>query len=376
MPKDLLAVLPDDLRSVFADMAFSVTGPVEMSDAQLSMTFTDQGIAAFKSNGRVNLKGGKLDVGAIVDRVEGTLDYTCTRTTSGVPVDFEIWSLLDGFTLNGVSMTNGRVRAASGAGQEVLVPLISANCHGGRVAGAATISPPEDGHRRYEIQLQASDVRFASILADFQTVAPQDPTQTPLSELADDSRGRLDVGVSLAGIANDPNSRRGRGSATVGGGRIVNIPLLVPLVRITNLQLPIEERLDYAFADFYIENRQIIFNEVSISSKSVAAYGYGVATIPDLKLNLRFESKSRSRIPVLTGVFEYLRNELATVVVTGTLGDPHMGLAPLSSAGKVLGHIFHGTPSTQQRTLDQIEKRTEQDTRRPASAGETPVAPR
>jgi hypothetical protein len=370
LPGDLLAVLPEDLKGVFDDLKFAAAGPVELSEAQLSMTFGDGGdIAAFKSDGKVTLRGGKMDVGATVDRIEGTLDYTVSRTTAGTPAEFELWALLDGFALSGVNMTNGRVRAASGVGREVLVPLISADCHGGRVAGTATVAPPENGKRRYEVQLQASNVRFASVLSDFQSVAPQDPTQTPLRELADESRGRLDVGVSLAGIANEPDSRRGRGTATVGGGRIVNVPLLVPLVRITNLQLPIDERLDYAYADFYVDAHQVIFNEVSISSRSVAVYGFGMATLPELGLNLRFESKSRSRIPVLTGIFEFLRNELATVVVTGTLADPRMGVMPLSSATRMLGRVFKGELSQQQRMLDQIERRAEQGSRRPQRGG-------
>jgi hypothetical protein len=365
LPKDLLAVLPDELKSVFDELTFTCSGPADLTEAQLSLTFGDNGkIAAFKNTGRVTIKGGKMDVGATVDRIDGTLDYTVSRTGPQAPPEFEVWALLDRFALSGVNMTNGRVRAASGGGGEILIPLISADCHGGRVAGSASVAPAQNGKRRYEADLAASDVRFASVLSDFQSVAPQDPSQTPLQELPDESRGRLDLGVSLAGVASDPASRRGRGTATVGGGRILNIPLLVPLVRLTNLQIPHDEKLDYAYADFYIQGRQMIFNEVSISSRSVAVYGFGMATLPDLNLDLRFESKSRSRIPVLTGLFEFLRNELVTVVVSGTLGNPHMGVAPFSGATKALGRMFHGTPTPEQKTLDQIEQRAGQDPRR------------
>jgi hypothetical protein len=329
------------------------------------MTFGDDGkIAAFKNSGRVTLRGGKMDVGVTVDRIDGTLDYTVSRTGPELPPEFEIWALLDRFALSGVTMTNGRVRAASAGGGGVLVPLISADCHGGRVAGSANVAPAQNGKRRYDVELQASDVRFASVLSNFQSVAPHDPEEVPLQELADESRGRLDMGVSLAGIAGEPSSRRGRGTATVGGGRIVNVPLLVPLVRLTNLQVPRDEKLDYAYADFYLQGRQLIFNEVSVSSRSVAVYGFGMALLPELTLDLRFESKSRSRIPILTGVFEFLRNELVTVVVSGTLGDPHMGVAPFSGATKALGRMFNGTPTPEQKILDQIEQRSGQDPRR------------
>ena len=98
----------------------------------------------------MTVKGGKVDVGANVTKMDGTLDYTVSRTAPGVAADFEVWALLDSFALTGVNMTNGRVRAASGGSGEVLVPLISADCHGGRMAGSATVSAPENGKRRYE----------------------------------------------------------------------------------------------------------------------------------------------------------------------------------------------------------------------------------
>src|SRR5262249_44998628 len=198
MPKDLLAVLPTDLKGVFEELSFTCTGEAELTEAQLSMTFGDEGkITAFKNSGRVTIKGGKMDVGATVDRIDGTLDYTVSRTGPEVPPEFEIWALLDRFALSGVTMTNGRVRAASGSAGEIPVPLISADCHGGRIAGSASVAAAQNGKRRYEADLEASDVRFASVLSDFQSVAPHDPAQVPLQELPDESRGRLDMGVSL-----------------------------------------------------------------------------------------------------------------------------------------------------------------------------------
>jgi hypothetical protein len=377
LPDDLVAVFPSDLREVLADLKLTAKGPVEVSDAQLSATFSDQGdLAAFKSGGRVTLRDARLDVGVTVDNADTTLQYSVTRTTPDVPPAFEIWALLDSLTVSGVSMSNGRVRVASGAGQEVLIPLISADCHGGRIAGTATVSASENGRRSYVAQLSAGDLRFASVLSDFQTVSPHDPTQTPRAQLADESRGRLGMNLALTGFTNDPDSRRGRGTATIGGGRVVDIPLLVPLVRLSNLQLPWSERLDYAFGDFYVDGRQMIFDELSVTSRSVAVYGYGVATLPDMGLNLRFESKNRTRIPLLTSTFDFLRNELATVVVTGTLGNPQMGLAPLASASRAVGRLFRGAPTPQQRTLDQIEHRAEQDPSRSPPTGQTPIPPR
>jgi hypothetical protein len=376
---DLLAVLPEDLRDVIHELSFETGAPIQTKDSQLALTFDEDGkLSAFKAQGRATLLGAKLDIGASVQGMGGTVDYLAMRTAPRADTDVELWALLDNVSVSGVRMTNGRVRLAS-AGKDILIPLISADCHGGRIAGSAIIAAAakQGGPRRYEAQIQASDVRFAPVIQDFEDVAPTQ-INTPIEEPAtpDESRGRLDAGFSLAGTVGDPLSRRGRGTATVGGGRIVNIPLLVPLVRVTNLQFPIDERLDYAVGDFYLESNRIVFNELSVSSRSVGLYGYGIATLPDLALDLRFRPRNSSRIPVITGALEGVRNELVAATVRGTLAKPDISVTSLTGATRILERVFGVNPSEEQRMLDQIEQRAEQDPRRSRPGTQSAVSPR
>ena len=78
----------------------------------------------------------------------------------------------------------------------------------------------------------------------------------------------------------------------------------------------------------------------------------------------------------MTGITEFLRNELATAVVTGTMSKPQVSLSPLAGTTRVLGRLFGGTPTEQQRMLDQIEKRAARmNTRGPVRGTHAAVEP-
>ena len=131
--------------------------------------------------------------------------------------------------------------------------------------------------------MQASDVRFASVMADFNGASAAESSQTT----PDNRAGSWMWGSRWGAWWGRWTHGRGRGTATVGGGRVLNYPLLVPLIRLTNLELPIEEKLDYAYTDFFLSGRRMTLNDVSILSKSVWVFGYGVATLPEMTLDLR-----------------------------------------------------------------------------------------
>ncbi|HYE63403.1 MAG TPA: hypothetical protein VD997_15530 [Phycisphaerales bacterium] len=377
VPHDFVALLPVAVRDQMAALAFDAAGGVAVQDNDISLVFNQAGdLTAYRAKGRVNVRNAKLNIGVEVNHVEGGVEYTVSQASPEAPTDFQLWALLDYFDASGISMSNGRIRVTSGEDGAVVIPLISADCHGGRVAGSARLQPPfpRSGKRRFEAQIQASDVRLASLIADFEIGAGVGPPR--LREMPDESRGRLDAGLSLGGIVGEPLSRRGRGTLTVGGGRIVNLPLLIPLIRVMNLQLPINERLDYAVADFYLQGDQAVFTELAMSSSSVSVFGYGSATFPDMGLNLRFKTKNRARIPIFTGLIEGVRDELLLAEVRGTLGDPQIRVRPLPGPRRFLERIFGGPPTAQDRRLEQIEARAASDPRRQRQNGREGVRPR
>ncbi len=370
---DLRAALPVPLIEVLDQLAFEITGPVTADAVNLAMSFPEEGSGATRLNGSVRLTDGAFDVGVAVTECDAVLQFRFDRRDEVTPPDMELKALATSFKLGGVVMSNGRLRIVGGDEGNVYIPLVSADCHGGRLAASAVLRPIDPDRlelgRNYEANIRFSDVRFQPVLDDLARARGVQPE----AESADDkARGVLDAHLSIGGVVGDVNSRRGRGLGTVGGGRVLNLPLLVPLIRVSNLQLPMNERLDYAVADFWIDGPLVSFDELSVSSSSVAIYGYGTALWPDMRLDLRFRPRNRARIPILSAVVQNIRDELVTAVVRGTLAEPDVTVQAFGATTRFLGRAMGQSATEQQKRLDQIESRAaRQPLRRPDNA--TPV---
>ncbi|CAG0997789.1 hypothetical protein PHYC_02675 [Phycisphaerales bacterium] len=355
---DLEAVLPERVREVLQDLSGNIEGPIRVEPGAISITTGPQGeMRALRVSGRADVTRASLDAGVTIERADGVIDFSASRDSDQDPVVFDLLGMFDRFAANGLETSRARLRVAGAPDGSVLIPMFSAECHGGRVTGDAVVSAPGESAREYRATLQLSGVRFASVLADY---AQREPGTVPgeLTEAApDESRGLLDASISIAGPIGDPKSRRGRGTATVAGGRVVNIPLLVPLVRISNLQLPINENVDYAAAEFFIQGEYLNFDSLSVFTRSVEVVGFGTVKWPGLDLDLRFRPKARTRIPMLTSVMEGIRNELLAVRAEGTLAQPELAINTLSGTSRFIGRLFGETPSEQQRRLDAIGER-------------------
>lgn len=368
---DLRAVLPEGLREVLTDLAGRIEGPIRVSPGSISITTGPQGdLRALRVSGRADVAKAALDAGVTIERADGVIDFSAARDGADQPVTFDILGMFDRFVANGLETTSARLRIAGAPDGSVLIPMFSAECHGGRITGEAVVGPPSESARDYRAALQLSGVRFASVLADYSRrqpgAVPEDLTQTG----PDESRGLLDASVSIAGQIGDPASRRGRGTAAVAGGKVVNIPLLVPLVRISNLQLPINENVDFASAEFFIQGDYMNFEALSVYTRSVEVVGFGTVKWPDLDLDMRFRPQARTRIPMLTSVMDRIRNELIAVRAEGTLAKPELAISTLTGTSRFISRLFGESPSEQQRRLDAIQQRA---TDSPVKREERPI---
>lgn len=204
------------------------------------------------------------------------------------------------------------------------------------------------------MEVRGSDLRLASVIEDARNAeirALIDVDQSP-----DETRGRLDAEFSLAGTVGEPASKRGRGTATVGGQRIVDVPVVVALIRLSNLELPVREQLDYARLNFYLQGSRLNFEQIVLSSSSVQLIGFGTADLPQLGLDLRFRARNRLRIPVLSALLEGIRNELFTAAVRGTPGAPLVRIVTLGGARRLFQDAFGSPQDDQTRRLDRIEQ--------------------
>jgi len=366
----LRSVLPEELTSAIGELDFKAGGEIRVPRA--TVTYNDNGTSQGRSvrvTGGVDFDGVSLEAGAPVTDCAGVMDFD-VRRESGGPATFDLWGLMSSLRFAGMAMTDGRLRL-SGGGEagDVLVPEVSADCYGGRATGKMSLRRQPNGPRRYDAALKLAGVRFAPVLRDLGAAeVPEGPPSSADHGALDESRGRLDANLSLAGVIGDDQSRRGRGSGMVGGGSVIELPLLLPLIRFSNLQLPLDERLRLATGEFYITGNTVVLEDVSAFSDSVRIFGFGTATWPELDLNLRFNSRAVRRLPVISGLLESIRDEIVSTSVTGNIRDPKVSTTPLGTTSRMLDSLF-GTPSQQDQLMQQIERRAVEDLDRARTGG-------
>lgn len=251
---------------------------------------------------------------------------------------------LSGLRFAGVAMTDGRARLSRSAAGTIRLGDASAACHRGRVIADIVIDPGE--HRTYRVNTLMAGVNFAPLLEDMArsvapsiTAEPPDPGRAAIAS-TDATRGNVDARLSLTGTMGDDLSRRGSGAIRIANGDVVRLPLILPLMQMSNLVLPLGDRLNFLTAAFYIDGSAATFDDVRVCSDSISIVGGGTITLPDLALDMRFNTRANRRVPLWSDLFEAVRNEIASTVVTGTIEDPVIRAETLSSTRRAIGEMI------------------------------------
>lgn len=361
----LLEILPAGVGQGVAQASLKVEGETTLHDGTLSMVLPPGGgPRGVRFEG--TFEAPKASASAGVDVTDALLSATLLyRQDERGAGSLDVRALAEHAKVEGVSVSRARLRLLADEDGALRVPLFSAECHGGRVAGAASVTPLPDATREYQADVRLADVRFASLVKDLKARrkaapavvddAPAPPPALDEQDSPDESRGRLDAQASLGGLIGQDATRRGRGTLVVGGERVLNIPLLVPLVRITNLQLPINEQLDFASAEYYLEGDRMTFERLCVSSRSVEILGAGSALLPQFDLDLRFRARNLHRIPIVSRVVEGIRNELVSGEVRGTVADPKISISTFRGTRQVMDEVLGRPRTPAERSLERLD---------------------
>jgi len=352
VPASLKGLLPPGVRTTMDDLRIKTDGKLVLSDLELGMTWapatpTASMTPSVTASGVLAFEKLDADVGVLVTGAQGraTFDSRSLRTTSfKVGVD-----LLSAKAAN-VSISSARAVALSGSNPgEVLVPSFQADCHKGRVSGEADLKPisaaDPDGPKAFSTRIDLSGVELEGVLRDFGTNSK--PPEGGRSAL-------IDAGVAMGGITGDPTSRRGRGTLYLGGGQVLSLPVMLPLMQVSSFQLPSSEILDNARSTFFIEGTMIGIERLSVYSPSVELRGFGLLLWPSLDLDLVINSKAVTRMPLITRIVEGLRDEFVTTSVKGTPTKPSVSLTPFRGASGALSGLF-GTESRRDKLMRRLE---------------------
>jgi hypothetical protein len=367
---EVRALLPGALRGAIDAVSITADGPIAAEEVKLRLSLGDGASPA--SSGRVVFAGAAADIGVRVTGASGYLDFESGSVPGAGMASFGVGIVLDAAQAAGVNLTDGMVRVTSDPlSGTVLVPVILADAYAGRLSGAAIVQPGEAGRASYEAEFRLSGVPLGELLADWEHAAgieraaetEQSAPQRPEAE----SRGLVDAGLTVAGVAGDTGSRRGRGSIIVGGGDgapVMRLPLLLPLIEVSNLQVPSNDPLDFGEAVFYLDGDRVVFERIGVFARSVEIFGYGQMTLPGMDLDLRFSSRAADRLPVISDILERFRDELITTRVRGTVSRPELSAEQFARTRRLLTGAVGGKMSEEERRMVQIERLSRESERR------------
>lgn len=385
---DLLALLPDDVRETAEQLMLEIAGPFQVDGARLDLTLDPEGqSSSIDFSASTRFREARVDAGVEFNQVTGRAEARYERPYAGARPIFNFDIRADAMSCAGIDMTDGMVTIRSGSAPgEIVVTGGTAEIHGGRIAATARVwptgnpaQPPADPaairsenledapaaspappapDREFHAFIQLSGVRFNPLLnqliasvdpageASPELVPAVDPAEAlegvgdgtiDLVEAGDLSRGILGAQISLTGMVGEPDSRRGRGIINISDGRVLNLPVVMALIEVANLQLPFNSRLDFARADFYIDGGVIVFNELAAYSRLIEIVGHGTLLWPEQTLDLRFNTRSARPIPILSQIVQGIRSQFVTTTVRGSLSRPDVRLQQPTTQGRILG---------------------------------------
>ena len=337
---ELIAALPGPVADVVDAIDLSISQHLALSGARLRYRpDAPDGEIRTAFEGALQYAGLAAKPGVSISDAGGTASVHYEQRTGADKPDFSVEMNADFFRVLGVEMTDAHARLEQGESPDVhLLRRFEAQSNGGRISGYAAFADARrmnlgvDG-RSYEIHTEVSGVRFGPLLAQMKPSGGDD---------APADRGIMDASFSIFGAFADESSRRGRGTVRVEGGDVLNMPGIVPLLELSNLQPPANEKVDLAFTDFFITGDKLLFEDLYLYSPSIRITGAGQMGWPSTELDLRIETRGMRQIPILSEILTSLREEIVSTRVTGTLYHPQFRYEQLSGARRLFGAVLGG----------------------------------
>ncbi len=367
---EVLALLPAELRGALGSVSIGAAGPLSVEGVSLRLSFDEGEGSAYASSGRVVFAGASADVGVKVTEAWGYLDFEGSSVPGAALGNFGVGVIIDSARAGGVRVRDGVLRVTSDpVSGAVLVPVILAEAYGGRVSGSAVVQPGADGGSSYDSEFRLSGVPLGELLADWEYEAELARAAAEGGEAAArepaESRGLVDAGLTLTGTTGANATRRGRGTVLMGGDApVMRLPLLLPLIEVSNLQVPGNDPLDFGEAVFFVDGDRVVFERVGVFAQSVEIFGYGQMTLPGLELDLRFSSRAAERLPIVSDLLERFRDELITTHVGGTARSPEVRVEQFARTKRLLAGVTGREPSAEERRMQEIERLSRESERR------------
>jgi len=189
------------------------------------------------------------------------------------------------------------------------IDQLTGESYGGVLMGRGRIHLGRTNHYEFRVNLQEADL---------------DRLMHPQAEPDPDATGVISAGLSLGGVVDEPDTRRGRGAMKIRRAKLWEIPPALGALQLLNLSLPMSTAFDHADAEFVLDGDTVFFDRLEFEAPTVALVGRGVMALESQHIDLWLFNRNPAapKLGALTELFDVVKDELMSVHVTGTLEQP------------------------------------------------------
>lgn len=367
------AILPEPVTRVIEQLEIKAGGGIAIEEMKIRTERFGTPDGIYDIRGSADINQGSAVIGLPITELVGELGFAVRGSEE--QLGFELGLTASRLRAGLLRVYDARVEIIGDANNPgvVLIPEIVGGMHGGRIAGSAQIRPHEhDDISQYWMEIHASGVRAAPVFDDL-LLPPEGLEGPPLpgqsavlsgwSKADDLSRGSLLGDLTLTGPVGVPDRRAGRGTVEIKGGSVLALPGLINLIEASNLSFPTGATIDLAEADFYVDGPTLAFEQISASSRRIEILGYGTLNWVSRSVDLRFRSRAIQPIPVVSALFESLRDELITTRVTGPLSEPSYSVSQFGETRRLLNALLGKPLTEQEQRMREVETQVQRDRR-------------
>lgn len=318
---DLEALLPQNTRAALRGIEFYATAPVTTDALRIRFTSPANGPSEVSVEGKLEIARGNFRTGPEFTEADGTLDFHL-RTRDGRPHGEIALDFARLFVMNREASDVHARLVFDGPTNSVSLTDLEAWMYGGRMVGRAHAIIGG----AYQATVSFVNVQFASFAEANDT--PDQRANLWAERGFTEGPGRMRGRLDLSGVFGVPEAQRGVGRVMVVDAKLVEFPLGLSLLQLTQLMLPLSASLERADIEFEVVGDVLTFERFLLASSTLRLEGSGSMSMVDGDLALRF--RNRGTLPLVSDILgAVVGDQVFMIDVGGTFKDPKPHLVPI-----------------------------------------------
>lgn len=318
---DVEGLLPSSAQDALRGIEFDTTGLVQSDGLRIEYEDVDGQTPQARVTGELLMAGGSFKAGTPFAEADGTLtfDLATRQGNASGAIDLR-FARMDVVGREATDVT-AALRFDAEHDQVTLEDLCG-HMYGGRVVGRAV----SEMGSSYSATIVFANVGFASFAEATDT--PEQRSSARVARAGHEGPGRMRGRFELHGTVGQPELQRGVGRVVVNDARMMEFPLGLSILQLSQLMLPLNASMERADAEFEIKGDVLSFKKFEIASSTLRLEGSGSLSLSDGDLALRF--RNRGTLPLVSDLFgAFVGDQMFMIDVGGTLQAPQPRMVPI-----------------------------------------------